>query len=236
MQEVVPPEGQIRHAPRFYLSSRQPLRPEVILLAVVVAVAGLGSMLFALQQSRLAKRFADSSGGAVYHAAAKGSDANDEKDDPTQIDTIVLGDPTDAPVPARKGNHVSPVHPTIVVRLPRTGDRVGMIPDSAAGKLLYGWLAAFNQGSYPALRAALPNAAPDSAVAAQMALREQTGGLNLVSAKEVQPGVLVFRVRDQTPAGGEALGTLQVRPDSNPARIASFSLRAVPAAGPDETP
>ena len=72
-------------------------------------------------------------------------------------------------------------------------------------------------------------AAPDSAIAAEMELRQQTGGFRLISAKEVQPGLLVFRLRDQTPLGTEVLGTLQVRVDSSPAAIASFSLRAVAA-------
>ena len=60
-----------------------------------------------------------------------------------------------------------------------------------------------------------------------MALREETGGFNLLSAREVQPGVLVFRLRAQNPPEAEVLGTLQVRPESNPAAIGSFSLRAV---------
>ena len=47
-----------------------------------------------------------------------------------------------------------------------------------------------------------------SATAAQMELRRQTGGFSLLSAKEVQPGVLVFRLRDETPSATEALGTL----------------------------
>ena len=153
---------------------------------------------------------------------------NDD-DDPNQIDTVVLGDPTDAPVPARRGDHVSPVHPTILIHLPRLGAQLGFIPDSPAGHLLYNWLAAFNQASYPALAKALPNVALASATAAQMELRRQTGGFSLLSAKEVQPGVLVFRLRDQTPSATEALGTLQVRPNSSPATIASFSLRAVPS-------
>jgi hypothetical protein len=138
-------------------------------------------------------------------------------------------------VPARRGDHVSPVHATILVRLPRFGDQVGLIPDTPAGRLLYGWLAAFNQSSYPALGNALPNVALASAAAAQMELRQQTGGFNLLSAKEVQPGVLVFRLRDQTPSATEALGTLQVRPNSSPAAIASFSLRAVPGPQQDGT-
>jgi len=138
-------------------------------------------------------------------------------------------------VPARRGDHVSPVHATILVHLPRFGDQVGLIPDTPAGRLLYGWLAAFNQASYPALGNALPNVALASAAAAQIELRQQTGGFNLLSAKEVQPGVLVFRLRDQTPAAIEALGTLQVRPNSSPAAIASFSLRAVPPLRQDAT-
>jgi hypothetical protein len=60
-----------------------------------------------------------------------------------------------------------------------------------------------------------------------MEIRHQTGGFSLLSAKEALPGVLVFRLRDQTTSAGETLGTLQMRPDSNPPAIASFSLRAV---------
>ena len=82
---------------------------------------------------------------------------------------------------------------------------------------------------------ALPNVALAAAAAAQIELRQQTGGFNLLSAKEVQPGVLVFRLRDQTPSATEVLGTLQVLPNSTPARIASFSLRAVPTPRRDPT-
>jgi hypothetical protein len=202
-------------APSFYITGRQPLRPGVILLAIVVAVGALSLVLYAMS-----------------HAGGVGQK---DDDDPNQIDTVVVGDPTDAPVPARPGTHVSPVHPTILVRLPRLGAQLGFIPDTPAGHLLYNWLAAFNQASYPALAKALPNVALASATAAQMELRRQTGGFSLLSAKEVQPGVLVFRLRDETPSATEALGTLQVRPNSSPATIASFSLRAVPAPRQDST-
>jgi hypothetical protein len=72
--------------------------------------------------------------------------------------------------------------------------------------------------------------------AAQMELRRQTGGFSLLSAKEVLPGVLVFRLRDQTPPATEVLGTLQLRPNSSPATIASFSLRAVPSPRQETNP
>jgi hypothetical protein len=169
----------------------------------------------------------NSGAGGSADAASEATSSGDEQDDPSQVDTIVLGDPADAPVPGRRGDHVSPVHPTILVSLPRFGEQVGLIPDSPAGHLLYDWLAAFNHASYPGLGDAIPNIAPASSAAAQLELRQQTGGFNLLSAKEVLPGVLVFRLRDQTPSANEVLGTLQVRPNSNPAAIASFSLRAV---------
>lgn len=215
-------------APRFYITGRHPLSPRAILLATVAAVGALFSVLYALGHGH-AHLTSDSSDAVRSSSAASGAASTaDEKDDPSQIDTIVLGDPADAPVPARRGNHVSPVHPTILVHLPRFGDQVGLIPDTPAGHLLYDWLAAFNQASYPALGNALPNVALGSATAAQIELRQQTGGFNLLSAKEVQPGVLVFRLRDQTPSAIEVLGTLQVRPNSSPAAIATFSLRAIP--------
>jgi hypothetical protein len=228
MQQPLPIGVPARSAPSFYITARQPLSPGAILLAIVAAFAALSSVLYALEHTKHARLTSDSSGTSRSADTTSGAASDDDKDDdPNQIDTIVLGDPADAPVPARRGNHVSPVHATILVRLPRFGDQVGLIPDTPAGHLLYNWLAAFNQASYPALVNALPNVELDSTAAAQMELRRQTGGFALLSSKEVQPGVLVFRLRDQTPASTEVLGTLQVRPNSNPATIASFSLRAV---------
>lgn len=215
-------------APRFYVTGRQPLRPEAILLAILVAAGALSSVVYALGHGRM--HLGSWTGGADRSAApiSGAASAADDKDDPSQVDTIVLADAADAPVPARKGDHVSPVHPFVVVHLPRFGDQVGLIPNSPSGRLLYAWLAAFNQSNYAALANALPTVTGEDAAAAQMELRQETGGFNLLSAKEVTPGVLVFRLRDQTPAAMEVLGTLQVRQGSNPAAIATFSLRAVP--------
>ena len=226
-------------APSFYLTGRQPLRPGALLLATVVAAGALSSVLYALRQTGHAHLGSGSSGTGRSAGATPGRAPDaEEKDDPNQVDTIVLGDPADAPVPARRGDHVSPVHATIIVQLPRFGDEVGLIPDKPAGRLLYAWLAAFNQANYPALEDALPSVGARAVAAAQMELRRETGGFNLLSAKEVQPGVLVFRLRDQTPLAAETLGTLQVRAGSSPAAIASFSLRVVPAAdaGADSVP
>jgi hypothetical protein len=224
-------------APSFYITGRQPLRPGVILLAIVTALGALSAVLYGLSHAGHV-HFTSGGSGADRSvsgiAGATSAAGQKDDDDPNQIDTIVLGDLGDAPVPARPGDHVSSVHPTILVRLPRSGEQVGFIPNTPAGHLLYNWLAAFNQASYPALANALPNVALASATAAQMDLRRQTGGFNLLSAKEVLPGVLVFRLRDQTPLATEVLGTLEVRPKSNPASIASFSLRAVPSPRRDQ--
>ncbi len=210
-------------APTFYLTRRQPLSPGAVLLATVAAVLALSSVVYALGHNGRANLTSDGSGASRSSAS---SAAQPDKDDPNRVDTIVLGDPADAPTPVRHGDHVSDVHPFVIVHLPRWGEEAGLIPDTPAGRLLYSWLAAFNQGSYPALGNALPTDPLAPAARAEMQLREQTGGFALLSAKEVQPGVLVFRLRDQT-TQAEALGTLQLRPNSSPAAIASFSLRAV---------
>ena len=230
MQKPLPTDATTFTAPRFYLTDRQPIRPGVIVLSIAAMVGALYSVSYGVGHARRAHRALDSSDTA--QSASSASQATDDEDDPSQIDTVVLGDPADAPVPARRGDHVSPVHPTIVIRLPRYGDQVGLIPDTAAGHLLYRWLAGFNQTSYRGLSDALPSVALTSSTKAQMELRQQTGGFNLISAKEVQPGVLVFRLRDQTPSAVESLGTLQVRPNSSPATIESFSLRALTGTQP----
>ena len=220
-------------APSFYLTERKPPGLGAILLAIAVTVGVLYPIVHYRGYNEARRAIFGGSGGTRSGGSAGKNGAGDDDDDPSQIDTIVLGDPADAPVPGRRGDHVSPVHPTILVRLPRFGDQVGLIPDTPAGRLLYGWLAAFNQASPSMLESALPNVAPEFAAAAQMDLRQETGGFNLLSAKEVQPGVLVFRLRDQTPSATEVLGTLQVRPNSSPAAILTFSLRAVPSTRDD---
>ncbi len=221
-------------APSFYLVTQPPPRPGIILLAAMAAAGAVCAIIFAMgHPGRSGLGFAGPGSASAAGASAGAGDPDDKDDDPNQIDTIVLGDPSEAPVPGRRhGNHVSPVHPTIVIRLPRSGPKTGMIPDSPAGHLLYDWLAAFNQANPSALGMALQSVDPALTTAAQMDLRQQTGGLRLISAKEVQPGVLVFRLEDQTAAGTEVLGTLQVRPASFPAAIESFSLRAVTATRP----
>ncbi len=166
MQQSLPPGARPLTVPSFYLTGRQPLRPGAIPLAMVAAFGALASILYALSHSGQPHLTSGSPGASRSASATPGASPTADDDDPSLIDTIVLGDPADAPVPARRGDHVSPVHPTILVRLPRFGDQVGLIPETPAGHLLYNWLAAFNQASYPALGNALPTVALASAAGA----------------------------------------------------------------------
>jgi len=231
MQSPVVSTSHRGNVPSFSVMARQPMRPSAVLLAVMIAGGALWMVGMGLGHSR-AKHFHSDEGGSAARtgggSSSSGSRVDDEDDDdPSQVDTIVLGDAGDAPVPAKKGQRISNVHATVIVHLPRFGEQSGLIPDSPAGHLLYRWMAAFNQASYSALEDALPNDAASATAAAQMELRGETGGFNLLSAKEVQPGLIVFRLRDQTPEAREVLGTLYMRPNSNPAAVAAFSLRAV---------
>ncbi len=235
------PSATVPTAPSFYLTARQPLRPGVLLLAVALAAGGVYGIAYGLGQSAKRRHVHSSEeaasrtpGAADGSSSASPSKNDDEDDDPSQVDTVVLGDAADAPMPMHKGYRPANtnVHATVIVHLPRFGQDAGLIPDSPAGHLLWAWLAAFNTGSGPALGHSLPTAAPAPTVATLLALRATNGGFNLLSAREVQPGLMVFRLRDQTPDGTEALGTLQVRSGSNPPALASFSLRAVPALKP----
>lgn len=127
----------------------------------------------------------------------------------------------------RPATHPNTVHPFVVVHLPRAGDQSGQIPDTPAGRLLFSWLAAFNGKDPSAFDTALRTREPALVREAQLELRRQTGGFTLLSAKEVQPGVLVFRLHDQTTSATEALGTLQLDPSTTPPAIASLSLRSI---------
>lgn len=238
MQPIPPNTVPARQAPSFGVLEQAPPRPVAWLLAWIVAAAVIYSVGQGLAHSRQrhfreqAEQASRTPGGDTSSSSAT-PDGKD--DDPSQVDTIVLGDAADAPVPARRNHHISNVHATVIIHLPRFGPNEGLIPDSPAGHLLYNWLAAFNQGSDAALTTALPNAAPNATAAAEMLLRLRTGGLRLLSAREIQPGILVFRMRDQTPEAEEILGTLQVRPGSSPPTIGTFSLRAVEPPPPAKT-
>lgn len=212
--------------PSFKGIGREPIRPVAVVLALVVFVAGAAGIGYGLKHSRKHRFAADM---RAMRGGSSQDDDGDDDDDPSQVDVVYVGDAGDAPEPRRTGKAAyRRVHPTIMVRLPRFGPAQGLIPDDAAGHALYRWLAAFIQSDAAALEQAVPNKAAGATVDALLALRFKTGGLRLLSATEIAPGVMVFRLEDQTPDAGELLGTLVVRPGST--ELQSFALREVPAA------
>lgn len=223
-------------APSFYVTPKQRLGPGSVFLAFLLALACLVAVLYTQSHSRYAHAFrSDASGIPSFGSAGGGSDTRDDDDDPSRVDTIYLGGPSEAPSATRPTGHASAVHPFVVVHLPRSGDQVGQIPDTPAGHLLYNWLAAFNGPDPSAMARALPTQEDGLSEQAQAELRRQTGGFTLVSAKQIGPDVIVFRLHDQTPSTTEVLGTLRMKAGSRPAAIGSFSLRAV-SPGPAKAP
>lgn len=210
------------YGPRFALVDRRGPGWRTVLVAAVLA--GGAATLLAWGLGHAHGRSLRAEVDRVMRGGSPAGNDADDKDDPNQVDVVYLGDAADAPEPTRRPGHYRAVHPTIAIRLPRFGKDAGLIPDNAAGRLLYQWLAAFNQANDGAMQALLPPNAAD----AEVQLRQQTGGFRLLSAAEVAPGVIVFRLQDQTPLATEALGTLAMRPGSNPPTIQSFSLQAVP--------
>ena len=233
MQQPLTPKPVRFAAPSFHLTEKKFLDPKSILLATAAASALLCLVSHSLGSTRLMHlHIQDSSTGrAPTTPANTGRDS--PNDDPSQVDTVYLGDPADASLPARSRGYVDTVHPFIVVHLPRFGSQLGLIPDTPAGHLLFEWLVAFNHADGPALRRILPMEPLSSAAFEQIELRKKTSGLDVISAAEVRPGILVFRLRDQTPSQAEILGTLHVCSDTVPRAIATFSLRAVQSSGDD---
>lgn len=212
MQQPTAPGSPALPTPRFYLTPNRRLGPGSLLLALAIALC----LLFAVSH-------------ALGRSHNLGTQADNDDDDPSRVDTFYVGGPDQAPVAKRPSAGPSTVHPFVVVRLPGNGDQLGQIPATPAGHVLYAWLAAFNGTDPSALTRALPTAHADLVQAAQQELRRETGGFTLLSAKEIQPGVIVFRLHDQTPAETQVLGTLQLNPDTLSPTILTFSLRALPA-------
>jgi len=135
----------------------------------------------------------------------------------SQIDTIFRVIPADALCPRDRGTK-SPRHATILGRLPRFGDQVGLIPETPGGHTPIRRARRLQPGKYPALGNALPMSKP----LPRPRHRSKCGAerrLQHALAKERPNPASVFRLRDQTPAAIEALGTLQVSSELPAPRI-----------------
>ena len=101
------------------------------------------------------------------------------------------------------------------------------IPDTPAGKVLQAWLDAFNSGERARIEAYLKKYEPAKEVDANVAFREQTGGFELLGIDKSDRLHVEFRVKEKA-GPTTAFGKIEVK-DAEPAEVASFSLRAIPA-------
>jgi hypothetical protein len=101
------------------------------------------------------------------------------------------------------------------------------IPDTPAGRTLRAWLDAFNSGDRARIEAYAKAYEPSRSVDQTLGFREQTGGFELIEIGRSDPNRIEFRVKEKA-SPTTALGRLEVK-TGEPAQVATFSLRAVPA-------
>lgn len=88
------------------------------------------------------------------------------------------------------------------------------IPDTPAGRALAAWLDAFNSGDRTKVEAYIKQYDPLENVDGMMALRDRTGGFELLSVDSSLVLHITFRVREKNSAT-EALGSLGVKGKSS---------------------
>ena len=74
------------------------------------------------------------------------------------------------------------------------------IPDTPAGEALRMWLDAFNSADRARLEAYVKNVQPTESVDHMLALRNQTGGFDLLSVESPGPLLIKFRVKEKVSA------------------------------------
>ena len=109
------------------------------------------------------------------------------------------------------------------------------MPDTPAGHTLKAWLDAFNSGDRATEEKYLKTYDPERSLDNEMSFRSMTGGFILTQILKSEPQRIEFMVKDRnsdTIAIGKmevksAIGKMEVK-SGEPAKVASFSLRAVP--------
>jgi Peptidase family S41/N-terminal domain of Peptidase_S41 in eukaryotic IRBP len=100
------------------------------------------------------------------------------------------------------------------------------IPDTPAGHTLKTWLDAFNSGDRATEEQYLKTYDPGRSLDEEMRFRGMTGGFSLTQILKSGPQRIEFMVREHN-SGTVAIGKMEVNP-GEPAKVASFSLHAVP--------
>jgi hypothetical protein len=97
------------------------------------------------------------------------------------------------------------------------------LPDTPAGRMLGMWLAAFNSNDEAVVRKFYQEHIPRLPAAVGVGFRAQTGGVDIIAVKDIDPLRVIFLAKDRkTPITGLAVMTLS---STDPARITSLSFR-----------
>jgi hypothetical protein len=100
------------------------------------------------------------------------------------------------------------------------------VPDTPAGHTLKAWLDAFNSGDRATEEKYLKTYDPERSLDDEMRFRGMTGGFILTEILRSDPQRVEFMVKERN-SDTVAMGKIEVKP-GEPAKVASFSLRAVP--------
>lgn len=100
------------------------------------------------------------------------------------------------------------------------------IPETPAGRVLRGWLDAFNSADTARMSAYYRTHLPDRSLEGELRFRQQTGGFELLTIERSAPRQLEFTVKERN-GPNTAYGMLAVS-DGEPARVTAFPLSAFP--------
>lgn len=100
------------------------------------------------------------------------------------------------------------------------------IPDTPAGHVLQAWLDAFNSGDRGTEEQYLKMHDPERSLDDEMRFRKMTGGFLLTQIIKSDPQRIEFMVKERN-GDTIAMGKMELKP-GEPAKVASFGLRAVP--------
>jgi hypothetical protein len=100
------------------------------------------------------------------------------------------------------------------------------IPDTAAGRTLKAWLAAFNSGDRSVMDAYYKKYDPSKSVDDEKRFRDMTGGFDLLKILKSEPLHVEFLVKEKH-GDTQAIGKIDVK-EGEPALVSDFGLRAIP--------
>jgi retinol-binding protein 3 len=114
----------------------------------------------------------------------------------------------------------------LLAYLVTAGSQDVSIPDTPAGHTLKAWLDAFNSGDRATEEKYLKTYDPERSLDDEMRFRGMTGGFILTQILKSEPERIEFMVKERN-SDTVAIGKMEVKP-GEPAKVASFGLRAVP--------